>query len=137
MHVGSRTHGRGTFCISHILVLHPSGRVKHTFKSDPVRFINSNKKYPRLNSLGTNLNSRYLAGPKGKTQDVFCNMPPATACPRKNIGATSAPNFANGSVGSAIRADQPQFTVHGELLLPKLKAEAGCRGEGKAKVKSV
>jgi len=60
---------------------------------------------------------------------------PLHPVPEKNIGATSAPNFANGSVGSAVRADQPQFAVHGELPLPKLEAEAGCRGEGESKAK--
>ena len=109
--MGTRTHGRGTFCISHILVLHPSGRVKHTFKSDPVRFINSDK------------------------ESTQRKRRPLQPVPEKNIEATSAPNFANGSVGSAVQADQPQFAVHGELTLPKSKAEAGCRGEGEAKAK--
>ena len=113
-----------------------------SFKFDPVKFVTpsgvlvfcySPKEYPRLNPPGANLNSCLIAGPKGKTQDVFCNCRPTTSCPRKNIGVTSAPNFANGSVGSAVRADQPQFAVHGELTLPKSKAEAGVRGEGRSK----
>ena len=51
------------------------------------------------------------------------------------LRVTSASSFANASVGSAVQADQPQFAVHGEFPLPKLKSEAGCKGNGKAKSK--
>ncbi len=60
---------------------------------------------------------------------------PITSCPQN--GQASASNFANASVGLAVQANQPQFAVHGELPLPKLKTEAACIGCGKAKIKNV
>jgi hypothetical protein len=44
----------------------------------PTNLVNSNRKVTKLILPGAKLNSCFLDGLKGKTQDVFCNMPPTS-----------------------------------------------------------
>ena len=62
----------------------------------------------------------------------FVTCRPKTTCPAGNLSFQLC--LRVGWI--SIHADQPQFAVLGELTLPKLKAEAGCRGKGKTISKS-
>ncbi len=64
-------------------------RAANAFKSVPIRFVYSNKRVARLNSPGTNLNSRRLAR-RAKHRTCFVKMPPRIAHPRKSAGVPSS-----------------------------------------------
>ena len=119
-------------------------------------FCYSPKRLTRLNSPGANLNSRFMAGPQGKTQDVFCKKaapnnlpgkppgePQLSTLPTRRLGQPSGLanlNYKPHPCGlpygpHCVRLNSilsSLVAIHGELPLPKSKAEAGCKGGLKA-----